>query len=87
MMPYALNGGLIKKSHVEFVGFFFIQCLYMLQKTDKTTEVSMVIRDDWVHVCQNVKDQCTFTTKGLIAKLDRRFLIQDLMSAIGIIYL
>jgi hypothetical protein len=46
-----------QESHVEFVSFFFIQHLYMLWKTDKTTkEVSMVIRDDWVCVCQNVKN-------------------------------
>ncbi len=35
------------KSHVEFFGFSFIQCLYMLQKTNKTTkEVSMVTKND-----------------------------------------
>jgi hypothetical protein len=67
---------------VEFVGFFFIEHLYMLQKTHKTTkEVSMVTRDDWVCVCQNVKDQCTSIAKGLIAKLDKWFLAQDLMNA------
>jgi hypothetical protein len=60
------------ESHVEFVGFFFIQHLYMLQKTNKTTkEVSIVIMDDWVCVYQNVKDQCTFVAKGLIAELDK----------------
>jgi len=47
----------------------------------------MVTKDDWVCVCQNVKDQCISITKGLITKLDRRFLAQDLMNAIGIIYL
>jgi hypothetical protein len=46
----------------------------------------MVIKDYWVHVCQNVKNQCNFLTKGLIAKLDRWFLTQDLMNAMGIIY-
>ncbi len=46
-----------QESRVEFAGFFFIQRLYMLQKTNKTTkEVSMLIRDDWVCVYQNVKD-------------------------------
>jgi hypothetical protein len=50
------------KSHVEFAGFFFIQHLYMLRKTNKTTkEVSMVTRDDWVRVYQNVKNQCIST--------------------------
>jgi hypothetical protein len=35
------------ESHVEFFDFFFIQCLYMLQKLDKTTkEVSMVTKND-----------------------------------------
>ncbi len=47
----------------------------------------MVIKDDWAHVCQNVKDQCTFLAKGLIAKLVIRFLIQNLMNVMGIIYL
>jgi len=46
----------------------------------------MVIKDYWVHVCQNVKNHCNFFTKGLIAKLDRWFLTQDLMNAMGIIY-
>ncbi len=60
------------QSHVEFVGFFFIQHLYMLRKTNKTAkEVSMVTRDDWVCVYQNVKDQCTFVAKGLIVELDK----------------
>jgi hypothetical protein len=26
----------------------------------------MVIKDNWAHVYQNVKDQCTFVAKGLI---------------------
>ncbi len=47
----------------------------------------MVTRDDWVHVCQNVKYQCTSVTKGLIAKLDKWFPAQDLMNATSIIYL
>ncbi len=47
----------------------------------------MVIRDDWACVCQNVKYQCTFVAKGLIAKLDIWFLVQDLMNVMGIIYL
>jgi hypothetical protein len=46
----------------------------------------MVIKDYWVHVYQNVKNQCNFLIKGLIAKLDRWFLTQDLMNAMGIIY-
>jgi hypothetical protein len=46
----------------------------------------MVIKDVWAHVCQNVKNQCNFLTKGLITKLDRWFLTQDLMNAMGIIY-
>jgi hypothetical protein len=47
----------------------------------------MVITNDWAHVCQYVKDQCTFVVKGLIAKLDIWFLVQDLMNVMGIIYL
>jgi hypothetical protein len=47
----------------------------------------MVIRDDWVSVYQNVKNQCTFVAKGLIAKLDTQFPTQDLMNATNIIYL
>jgi hypothetical protein len=58
----------------------------MLRKIDKTTKELMVTRDDWVHICQNVKDQCTSIAKGLIAKLDKWFSIQDLMNAMGIIY-
>jgi hypothetical protein len=60
----------------------------MLWKIDKTTkEVLMLTRGDWVHVCQNVKDQGISTTKGLIAKLDKQLSVQDLMNATGIIYL
>jgi hypothetical protein len=43
----------------------------------------MVTKDDWVCVCQNVKDQCISITKGLITKLDTRFSAQDLMNAIS----
>ncbi len=46
----------------------------------------MVTKDDWVHVCQNVKDQCTSIAKGLTTKLDKQFLAQDLMNATSIIY-
>jgi hypothetical protein len=46
----------------------------------------MVIKNDWAHVYQNVKNQCKFLTKVLIAKLDKWFPIQDLMNAMGIIY-
>jgi len=60
------------ESHMEFVGFFFLQHSLTRQKIDKTTkEMSVVTRNDWVCVCQNVKNQCIFTTKGLITKLDK----------------
>jgi len=39
----------------------------MLRKIDKITkEVLMVTKVDWVHVYQNVKNQCTSVAKGLI---------------------
>jgi hypothetical protein len=38
----------------------------MLHKIDKCIGVmSMVIKEDWVVICQNVKNQCTYATKGL----------------------
>jgi hypothetical protein len=46
----------------------------------------MVTKDDWVRVCQNVKNQCISVAKGLVAKLDKWFVAQDLMNATGIIY-
>jgi phosphatidylserine decarboxylase len=60
----------------------------MLRKIDKTTkEMLVVTKNDCVCVCQNVKDQCIFVAKGLITKLDKQFLTQDLMNVMGIIYL
>jgi len=60
----------------------------MLWKTNKRTkEMSMVTKDDWVHVCQNVKYQCTFVAKGLIAKFNKQLSAQHLMNAMCIIYL
>jgi hypothetical protein len=46
----------------------------MLHKTDKCIGVlSMVTEEDWAVVCQDVKYQCTYATKGLIFELDKRF--------------
>jgi hypothetical protein len=46
----------------------------MLHKFDKCFKVvSMVIKEDWVVVCQDLKNQCTYATKGLILELDIRF--------------
>jgi hypothetical protein len=47
----------------------------------------MVVRQDWITMCQGVKDQCIFITKGLITELNKRFSTQELMDDIGIIYL
>jgi hypothetical protein len=59
----------------------------MLHKTDKCTRVvSMVTTKDWAVVCQDVKNQCTSIANGLILKLDKRFLAQEFMNAIGIVY-
>jgi hypothetical protein len=47
----------------------------------------MVTKEDWAIVCQDVKNKCTFATKGLIIELDRRFWAQELINATSIIYL
>jgi hypothetical protein len=47
----------------------------------------MVTKEDWVVVCQDVKNQCTYVIKGLILELDIRFLAHELMSATSIVYL
>jgi hypothetical protein len=46
----------------------------------------MVTKENWVVGCQDVKNQCTSTAKGLILELDKRFLAQKLMNTIGIVY-
>jgi len=59
----------------------------MLHKIDKCTRVvSMVNKEDWVVVCQDVKNQCTYVVKGLILELDKRFRAQKFMNATGIVY-
>ncbi len=60
----------------------------MLHKIDKCTRVvSMDTKEDWVVICQDVKNQCTFAPKGnLILELDRRFLAQEFMNKNGIVY-
>jgi hypothetical protein len=59
----------------------------MLQKIDKCTRVvSMVTKEDWVIVCQDVKNQCTYAVKGLILELDRRFLAHEFMNVTSIVY-
>jgi hypothetical protein len=46
----------------------------MLHKIDKCIGVvSMVTKEDWAVVCQDVKNQCTYATKGLILELDIKF--------------
>jgi hypothetical protein len=46
----------------------------------------MVTKEDWAVVSQDVKNQCTYATKGLILQLDIRFLTQELMNATKIVY-
>jgi hypothetical protein len=43
----------------------------------------MGIKEDWVVICQDVKNQCIYV---LILELERRFSTQELMNAIGIVY-
>jgi hypothetical protein len=46
----------------------------MLHKTNKCTRVvSMVTKEDWVVICQDVKYQCTYAARGLIFELNKRF--------------
>ncbi len=59
----------------------------MLHKIDKCIGVmSMVTKEDWVVVCQNVKNQCTYAIKGLTLELDIRFLAQEFMNATNNVY-
>ncbi len=59
----------------------------MLHKTNKCIRVmSMVTKENWVVGCQDVKNQCIFTAKGLILELDKRFPTQEFMNVIGIVY-
>jgi hypothetical protein len=59
----------------------------MLHKIDKCIGVvSMFTKEDWAVVCQDVKNQCTYATKGLILELDIRFPAQKLMNATSIVY-
>ncbi len=74
-------------TQMDYVDFCCKEQFYMLHKIDKCTGVvSMVTKEDWVIVCQDVKNQCTFVAKGLILELDRRFLAHELMNANGIVY-
>jgi hypothetical protein len=62
-------------TQTDYVAFYFKEQFYMLHKIDKgIIVVSMVTKEDWAIICQDVKDQCTFVAKGLILALDRRFL-------------
>jgi hypothetical protein len=74
-------------TQMDYVTFYFKEQFYMLNKIDKCAKVvSMVTKEDWVVVCQDVKNQCTYAIKGLILELDRRFLEHELMSATRIVY-
>jgi hypothetical protein len=74
-------------TQINYVAFFFKWQFYMLQIIDKCIRVvSMVTKENWVVGCQDVKNQCISITKGLILELDKRFLAQELMNVIGIIY-
>ncbi len=59
----------------------------MLHKTNKCTRVvSMVTKEDWVVICQDVKYQCTYAARGLIFELNKRFQAQEFINAIGTVY-
>jgi hypothetical protein len=64
-------------TQMDYDAFCFKEQFYMLHKTNQCIKVvSMVTKEDWTVVCQDVKTQCTFATNGLILELDRRFLTQ-----------
>jgi hypothetical protein len=48
----------------------------------------MVTKENWATICQDVKNQCTFITKGFIIELDLKYFWckLELMNVIGIIY-
>ncbi len=48
--------------------------------------MSMVTKENWAIVCQDVKNQCIYVVKGLILELDKRFPTQELMNATSIVY-
>jgi hypothetical protein len=59
----------------------------MLHKIDTCTRImSMVTKENWAIVCQDVKNQCIYVVKGLILELDKRFPTQELMNATSIVY-
>jgi hypothetical protein len=61
-------------TQIDYDAFSFEEKFYMLHKTNKCIRVvSMVTKENWVVGCQDVKNQCTSTTKGLILELDKRF--------------
>jgi hypothetical protein len=75
-------------TQMDYATFCFKEQFYMLHKIDKCTRVvSMVTKEDWVVVCQDVKKQCTYVIKGLILELDKRFLAHEVMNATNIVYL
>ncbi len=75
-------------TQMDYAAICFMEQFYMLHKTNKCAKVvSMVTKEDWAIVCQDVKNKCTFVTKGLIIGLDRRFWAQEFMNATSIIYL
>jgi hypothetical protein len=74
-------------TQMNYVTFCFKEQFYMLHKIDKCIGVmSMVTKEDWVVVCQNVKNQCTYAIKGLTLELDIRFLAQEFMNATNNVY-
>jgi len=51
-------------TQMDYAAFCFTEQFYMLHKIDKRIGVvSMVTKEDWAIVCQDVKDQCTFVAK------------------------
>jgi hypothetical protein len=71
---------------MDYVSFYFKEQFYMLHKIDKCIGVvSMVTKEDWSIVCQDVKNQCISIVKGLILELDRRFPTDELMNATTIV--
>jgi hypothetical protein len=70
---------------VEYLGFHIFFQTYMVHKRDVLIGcLSCVSRLDWLNAIEVVKQHSAIIV-GLIQKLARRFLVQDIINAIGVI--
>ncbi len=87
-MPMQWFSDLNGKKDAKYLAFFFSGHKYPIYSfcIEGATTFQLVTRVDFGMVVKKVKEECEGATQGLISKLEMRFLEQEIMITLGVVY-